>query len=204
MKTLQDWEAELLGSSHRTAAILQPYLSETSTFFDIGGNVGQVTEILLQSVPRLSVSLFEPVPYLFAYCQQKFSPSSVQLYPFGFSDKAGCATIAINDDNWGLNSLCFHMKTFPGMRFEHIALLPMDSLDIAAVDLVKIDTEGWEGHILLGGKETIARCQPMIFMEVWEPTEAYTAKGLDFLSSLGYHCEGIYGADWLMLPARMV
>jgi hypothetical protein len=41
----------------------------------------------------------------------------------------------------------------------------IDSLAFARLDLLKIDVEGMEAHVLYGGRETIARCKPVVIAE---------------------------------------
>jgi hypothetical protein len=35
------------------------------------------------------------------------------------------------------------------------------------IDLIEIDAEGSEPAILAGGRKTLARCRPVLFLEVW-------------------------------------
>lgn len=44
--------------------------------------------------------------------------------------------------------------------------LSLDSLELPRLDLVKLDLEGMEAEALDGAKETIARCKPILFIEV--------------------------------------
>lgn len=54
----------------------------------------------------------------------------------------------------------------PGMPFEHTALT-LDSLGLAELDFLKIDVQGADGEVILGGRSTIERCKPVIVFE-WE------------------------------------
>lgn len=47
-----------------------------------------------------------------------------------------------------------------------VQVIRLDSLNLERVDLIKIDVEGYEGAVLEGVAETIARCKPIIFMEL--------------------------------------
>lgn len=51
----------------------------------------------------------------------------------------------------------------PDATVESIAI---DSLNLARLDLLKIDVEGMEAEALAGAKDTIARCRPVLFVEV--------------------------------------
>jgi hypothetical protein len=49
---------------------------------------------------------------------------------------------------------------------EHEAIMaPMDSLDLAQIDFLKIDCEGYELFVIQGGEQTIRRDKPCIVVE---------------------------------------
>lgn len=48
-----------------------------------------------------------------------------------------------------------------------VQAVPIDLLALDRLDLIKIDVEGMEGRVLAGAEETIARCRPLIWIEVW-------------------------------------
>jgi len=48
---------------------------------------------------------------------------------------------------------------------ERVPLLTLDSLDLERVDLLKIDVERMELDVLIGARETITRCRPIILVE---------------------------------------
>jgi FkbM family methyltransferase len=37
---------------------------------------------------------------------------------------------------------------------------------ISKIDLIKIDAEGWEQYVLIGLRETLARCKPAVLLEI--------------------------------------
>lgn len=48
----------------------------------------------------------------------------------------------------------------------HIPVLALDSLKLEDVDLLQLDIEGYELNALRGAEETIARCRPVICLEL--------------------------------------
>jgi FkbM family methyltransferase len=70
--------------------------------------------------------------------------------------------------------------------------IPMDRLDdhsIANVDLIKIDCEGYELHVLRGAEDTLTRCHPVVVVEQ-KPGRAEkfglpSTGAVDYLRSLG-------------------
>jgi FkbM family methyltransferase len=53
-----------------------------------------------------------------------------------------------------------------GMPFEHVSLT-LDSLGLTGLDFLKIDVQGADGEVMLGGRSTIERFKPVIVFE-WE------------------------------------
>lgn len=65
----------------------------------------------------------------------------------------------------------------------------IDSLAIADLDLLQLDCEGYEWHALAGGMDTIARCRPLIQVELRNFTQKFGKTDTDvweLLQSLGY------------------
>lgn len=59
----------------------------------------------------------------------------------------------------------------------------LNDLGLQRVDVIKINVEGSELHVLLGSSNIIERFKPKIIIEVWAPN---LQKVLDFLSKEGY------------------
>ena len=77
----------------------------------------------------------------------------------------------------------------------------LDDWDWWHVDFVKIDVEGYERRILLGGERMLRRCQPLIIVEqkgneapYGEPHEA----AAEWLESIGYKRVVCISGDWIM------
>lgn len=80
-----------------------------------------------------------------------------------------------------------------------------DVLGKETVDVVKLDTEGAELHVLEGLRATLRRCRPILWIEDHVFTGRYTARGLTgMLDELGYSQE--HGGEtqgltyWLCRP----
>ena len=43
----------------------------------------------------------------------------------------------------------------------------LDSFNLSGIDFIKIDVEGYELHVLSGGRETIAKNKPKPHIEIW-------------------------------------
>lgn len=55
--------------------------------------------------------------------------------------------------------------------------VPLDNYNLEKVDWIKIDTEGSEIGVLIGGRSTIEKCKPKIYVEVHEDILQTVIKG---------------------------
>lgn len=86
-------------------------------------------------------------------------------------------------------------NTFGGLSLRHtpvpegaprydVPLVPIDALQLPRCEFIQLDIEGMECEALDGAAVTIARCQPLLYLEVYEHAEA----GLtERLTLMGYH-----------------
>jgi FkbM family methyltransferase len=64
-----------------------------------------------------------------------------------------------------------------------IRMLKLDSLGLDRVDVLKVDVEGMEAEVLLGGLEAIAKCRPIMLVE-WIKSSKSQLRSI--FESLGY------------------
>ena len=122
--------------------------NKSCTFFDVGSNMGYFT--LLSASMKADVHSFEPIPELYSMLE-----TSVKTNGY---------------DNIYLNNLCLsdnedpkYLKTFErnmgGSRIDPEGTIKSESLtldaycqshDVRLIDLIKIDVEGHEIHVLKG------------------------------------------------------
>jgi FkbM family methyltransferase len=81
----------------------------------------------------------------------------------------------------------------------------LDSFNLENVDLLKIDCEGYEENVLIGGLKTIERCKPTIIVE--QKRDMASRFGLkpqgavSFLQRLGYKVVEEISGDYILVPA---
>lgn len=75
---------------------------------------------------------------------------------------------------------------------------PLDKLDInKKIDFIKIDVEGFEKEVLLGGVELIKRDKPQIYIEIFEENK----NAVDaILQKMGYVNKKRWNDDYLYVP----
>jgi FkbM family methyltransferase len=157
---------------HETLAVYCRMALRARRVLDIGANTGTYSLIACAAHPDTRVTAFEPVPRIRAQLE-----ASVALNGFGprcevrndaVSDRCGTARFHVPAEALPTSS-SLHPDGFRGLEGEHIEV-PLTTVDALlepddAVDLVKIDVEGFEHTVLAGMERTIAAHRPAIFLE---------------------------------------
>jgi FkbM family methyltransferase len=84
------------------------------------------------------------------------APGSVKVPPIDYSKAANFGALELG--NWTLG--------------EEIPVVTLDSLSLAHCHLIKIDVEGMELEVLEGAADTVARLQPVLYVESDRPQKA--------------------------------
>jgi FkbM family methyltransferase len=149
-------------------SVLRRFLKPGSVFIDIGANVGWHTA-LASSIVGIDgvVYAIEPNPEnarLIAHTIDHNRLSNVRLIPLALGDKTGFSAYrAAIGSNGG-----FVGQGQPYLLDPRATIVPtirFDDLDIAHVDVIKIDVEGAEPIVLRGAAATIERDHPVIIFE---------------------------------------
>jgi FkbM family methyltransferase len=157
------------GEAHVTdAALLDEYVRPGATVFDVGGNIGYLTLYFAQRVgPTGRVFAFEPEPANYAELAR-----NIELNGLTQCRAVPAAVGAADGEIYIESGMNGHVNgSGAGSRQ---ALVSLDSFTakekIAKVDLVKIDVEGYEMHVLEGMKRMLeGPNKPIIFLEVHPP-----------------------------------
>ncbi|MGL5889965.1 MAG: FkbM family methyltransferase [Bacteroidia bacterium] len=173
-------------------------LKPGNVFFDIGANIGLMSLLAAQKTGATgAVVAFEPVSGTFGKLQKNsaLNPQlkNIQTVRAAVSDANGKQEIFITGpgrDAW--NSLV----PAEGMQSEIIETFRLDDLmndeklELPRPDLIKIDVEGWEIHVLRGAEETLKTNKPVLLIEFTasnlEAAGASCAQLASELTRLGY------------------
>jgi FkbM family methyltransferase len=143
----------------------------TTVIFDVGANIG-CTSLLFARLAK-SVYAFEPSPTTFSFLQKNISRSGLQnvvLENIGLGAESGEFTLTFAPSNRAGGFVSNHTHATAGHTTEKIFIRPLDtvvrSLTLPALDFIKIDVEGFEGHVLRGAKETLANYRPVVVLEL--------------------------------------
>lgn len=179
LNTYIDWRVFFFGAyaTHElsllrdVAAALRKAHVAPLAFYDIGANIGHHTLFMSPLVD--TVIAFEP----FAACREKIQEkiarnhlANVQVFPVGLGDEdAELDFYEPTGANTGTGSF---IAGEPGTN-GHVSKLPVRNADsffeahgLPALDLVKIDVEGFEMRVLRGLQKRLRRDRPVILMEL--------------------------------------
>ncbi len=77
----------------------------------------------------------------------------------------------------------------------------IDDLELAELDFIKLDVEGYEYQALKGAEQTLKRCRPMVmFEDKGKGDDPQLKRAHDYILSLGAHLVAKLGRrqnDWL-------
>jgi FkbM family methyltransferase len=151
------------------------YLPNKRTFVDVGANVG------IWSLPMTrqfkNVISYEPSKQNIE-CIKVNIPTGIDLREKAVADFKGEAKFHQAGKNCGDGKLCRE-----GVKSSYnVPVVKLDDENLVDVDLVKIDTQGWELDVLKGMAEIIKNQQPWIMIEVNEDIDKCCA----LMESLNY------------------
>jgi FkbM family methyltransferase len=163
-------------------ALNQPWLRayQFATVLDIGANVGGFAFTIRPLLPAAQIYSFEPLPDCYQQMMEhlkgteKFTAFNVAL-----GDQAGELEFrrsAHHPSSSFLAMADLHKDAFPTTAGYQTLTVRIERLDDFARQLtltwpllVKIDVQGYEGHVLLGGANTVRQAQAIIVETSFEP-----------------------------------
>lgn len=201
MKNINGWwlpdsEAHLNEFIERTGAYQLDTLNGAVKFvpgrrnaLDIGAHCGLWAKYLAAMFSH--VYAFEPVQE-HRDCFVENVHASYTLYPCALGEKDSFTQMVIDPENTG--------HTHIGGTGVEAPLKRLDDFLITDIDFIKMDCEGYEYYVCLGGKETIMRERPIICLEQ-KPHGFYgidTLAGVKLLKSWGMVELQRFRADYVM------
>ncbi len=152
------------------------YYKEGTNILDIGANIGTHTIILGKMVSQNNiVYAFDPLYYDILEKNAKVNnlQDRVCVFSQGVGSKNEIIKVKVYDR---YQRKPFGQVSFAGLNpnedlkvEKEIGIISLDSLNLNNVSLIKIDVEGMELDVLKGGRETIKRNRPVIFIEILKP-----------------------------------
>lgn len=155
---------------------LSRIIKPAKVVLDIGAHAGSHSVVYSHLNSNLSILAFEPQKRMFDLLQYNIDFSNLaNVHPFNLAvgHKSGNTTLdAIVHEPGNDIVLTYDMEApanFGGVGLgpggEEVEMIAIDDLKIENCDFIKIDVEGAESLVLLGGIETIRKFRPHIFFE---------------------------------------
>lgn len=182
-----------------TLDFIRRFARTGSTAVDIGAHIGTLTLAMAEAVgPQGQVVAFEPQPKIFRELFYNMTLNgaiamngslNIQYFWSAVGNESGKVELSPSDPmNEGKTKL-------QGGTGQFVDIIPLDSLKLENVSLIKIDVEGMEGQVLEGARETILKNQPVILIEIGEP------EAILELHRLGYWVFWLKRKDYAAFPA---
>jgi len=148
------------------------------TVIDCGANVGFFSKMILQLAPQAHIYAIEPVPAIFANLQRNVATSpNVRVFQTAITDHAGQVRMAFDSGYSAISHI-----TDGGEGNVEVPAMTLDSFaaqqGIGPVDLLKIDTESYEAHVLRGASSVLARTKYLLIEITIEGNQNYTISSL--------------------------
>jgi len=188
LSELVDWWI-FMGLADPVVTVLQTLLEPGMTCIDCGANMGYVSFAMAQEVgPSGRVYSFEPFPGNASRFSRNLEANSlphVELHRVGVGAEPGQSRmLEVSKRNAGMNRISG--TATEGIPVELVTLDGfVESKQLARVDLIKMDVEGYEFEVLRGGIGSLRRFRPMLVFELDDSLLAkFGAAPRDVLSQL--------------------
>lgn len=161
---------------------------------DIGAHVGLWSRVM--ALDFSNVTAFEPLADHVACFERNVTDAHVRLHAVALAEKSGEVRVAPAGDNSGNAAV--------GDEGETVKARTLDSFRLRDIDLIKIDVEGFEVPVILGGEKTLKREKPAIIVEQKAngSAERYGRSPLDAVELLKSWGAGVVheiGGDFLLV-----
>lgn len=173
------------------------------TVFDVGANKGQSALYYRKNFIEADIFCFEPVKTTFNYLQTKTSlDKHIFCFNLALGESIGEGKIAVKGTS-GSNSLKNHKNLTDEHSLEKIKITTLDNFlvntekPIDHIDLLKIDTEGYECQVLRGAQNSLQQEKILyILIEVTfreeDPQHTKFSEIQSLLSQYNFHLMGFY------------
>lgn len=166
--------------SQTEVELFQALLSADANVVEVGANIGAHSIALSRICSGGRVFCYEPQRPIFHILCGNVALNdrlNVQVRHMAVGDRCGRIAIATSsyDQPWNYGSFSveggFNVegKYASATTLDHVDIVALDQdpvlRDLACIDLLKIDAEGFEPNVLAGARELIGRHRPYVFAE---------------------------------------
>ncbi|QKQ75876.1 FkbM family methyltransferase [Nostoc sp. TCL240-02] len=180
--------------------------------FDCGAHRGETAIDFRKKFPSAQIYSFEPVKNNFEHLKKNVEKyPEIYCYNFALGDKEETVDIRLQSDSQ-THSLNNRLLVKEEKNSEVIKVVTIDdflsSSNILSIDLLKIDTEGYEVKVLQGAKQSLASNKINFILAestILENDNCHTNLALinDYLKVYGYQITAIYDQVIWKNPSRL-
>ncbi len=194
---------------------------DCKVILDIGANVGLFSLELYQKFKTADYYMFEPIPSTFSRMKKTLEINVIEADRFhpinkGMSNETGsfdfylpgtCEAASLEPiDDVFYAQKADEFGNYTGKTDQDVVKCQVDTIDdfvannrIDRVDFIKIDVEGNEKNVILGGAETIKKYHPVMYVELlrkhakrfgYHPNEV-----VKYLKNIGYKCYSLENGE---------
>lgn len=149
--------------------VLLRFVRAGDTVVDAGANVGTHTVAFAQAAGDAGrVLAFEPQPRVFELLERNVRSNgydNVRSYRVALGAEPSVRHAPLLDYAAHVNVGAVALLAAAAERSCSVDVVPLDSFDLDAVRLIKIDVEGMECDVLRGAAATLRRCRPFLSVE---------------------------------------
>ncbi len=175
-----------------TTNFLRKAIRADDVFLDIGANCGTLTLVAASLINNGKIYAFEPAPTIRPRLQANIElnpqlKNIVKVVPLGLGLAKGQLFYHEDQEYRGNGAL----QGISGIPVDVISLDEWVLLEnIDKIDAIKIDVEGMEYDVLVGGKAVLEKYHPLVYFETLPIFFKYTPHNIrsiyEFLANLGY------------------
>jgi FkbM family methyltransferase len=185
-------------------AFYSRFVRPGATVIDVGANLGFVTTMLASLVgPTGRVLSFEPSDATYTKLLKTIAVNEmtqVVAYNNGLGATRETVDLIAVSRSSGNNTLVPASK-LTTTQHETVNIVPLDDVEAMQdniVSLLKIDTEGYEFHVLQGATQMITRDKPVIYTELGggDSYAHTTSSAISLLKQLGYDTSHTENVAW--------
>jgi len=141
---------------------------------DVGANIGYYTVLLADKVGKKGkIYAFEPDLANFEILEKNIKANKLEnivAIKAAVGSKQGKLKLYKSEENYGDHRLYGKEK-----GIEEVKIVKLDDVIKEKIDLIKIDTQGWEPEVIEGAKKIIEKWKPIMFLE-YSPASYKLAK----------------------------
>ena len=186
--------------------IIDKFADRSKDALDIGVYRGVYSYKLSQNFKN--IHSFEPNPLLFPYLEKNLKKivKNIKLYNLALSDKNGVAELKLPtrsksifktniEELYKLGAATIHPdNNIKKYKKFSIKTAKLDDIGINnKIGFIKIDVEGHEKNVLMGGKSLIKEHKPVMLVEIEERhTKKPIKETINFIRNFNYNCYYLY------------